>query len=129
MITGFEEYTKELSQPEKEVLPYIAGYLERAQGPLTNYGMQMLLRNDLRWYPSAPRIRKIINVIRRSGRVTLLLSNSKGYYRANTKKEALDYLTSLDERIQAIQAIRVAIQDQVDAAFEPAGHGQLNMTL
>jgi len=61
---------------------------------------------------SAPRIRKIINYIRRTNLVPCLVSTSKGYFVSSDKEELENYIQSLSERAEAILAIRKALINQ-----------------
>jgi len=112
MITGFEEYTKELTTTEKELLSYVVEWLNEEDSWITNDQLGALSVAKLNWSPGSPRIRKIINVIRRAGIIPCLIATSKGYKRARTNYEMVDYIKSLDERVSSIQAIRAALAKQ-----------------
>ena len=69
MINGFEGYTDELSDHEKELLPaFIAGLKTKIgkENAITNKAIQKAFQENDKWNISIPdaRVRKIINFIR-----------------------------------------------------------------
>jgi len=61
---------------------------------ISNTDMLLKLRQS-GYKTSAPRIRKILHILRVSGRVPGIISNSKGYYIATTQEEFVTYIQSL----------------------------------
>jgi len=117
MITGFEEYTHELTEQERPYLPVIVDILKHRKG--IKYAIK---NNEIAHRSFNPgrsiiltgaRVRKMINVIRRYNLVPCLVSSSKGYYVASTKLEVLTYIQSLEERISAIGAVKIAMTQQM----------------
>jgi hypothetical protein len=117
MITGFEAYTKELT-------PYEAGILLPAivRGMTSKLGKHNAVTNrkaidgmrraglDI----TGPRFRKILHIIRVSGIIEGIVGTSKGYYIACNDDEWRNYLKSINERLEHIQALRDALTNQFD---------------
>ena len=117
MITGFEEYTKELTKYEREqILPrMIKGIRSNigAGNPITNRAAIEAMRQrglDI----SDSRFRKIMHVIRVSGMVEGIVANSNGYFIAETVEEWESYIKGLNERIRHITTMKRAIDNQFD---------------
>ncbi len=117
MITGFEEYTEELNDYERDVLlPLIVPVWKNRRGrdrSITNKTFIKRLRNEGHRI-DGPRFRKIMHVIRVSGMVPGILATSDGYYVAQTEEEWEDYIRSINERLHHITALRNAIEKQYD---------------
>lgn len=118
MLYGFSAETAPLSEYEREtLLPVIVKCLSRHIGKdnaITNEAMrEALALHGYRKIGSA-RIRKIINHIRVNGLIECLMATSDGYYITKDKDEMLDYVLSLQSRIEAIQVVLEAMIEQHD---------------
>lgn len=117
MITGFEQYTAELSEYEaNKLLPAILAGMKSKIGKANAISStQAIEKMKAAGYKiTAPRFRKILHVIRVSGMVPGILGDSSGYYIANSYDEWTSYLTSINERLRHIQSLRDAITNQYD---------------
>lgn len=117
MINGFEGYTDELSDHEKELLPaFIAGLKNKVgkENAITNKAIQKAFQENDKWNISIPdaRVRKIINFIRIKGLVPGLCASSNGYYVAKDQEEYTAYMEGLNDRIQAQIAVWDALKKQ-----------------
>jgi len=63
------------------------------------------------------RLRKIINYIRVKNLIIGLMATSNGYYIAESKSEMIDYIDSLKGRENAIKAVRVAMENQMNVMY------------
>lgn len=115
MITGFEEYTRELDDYERlKLLPAIIS------GMKTKIGKQnaitatdaIKLMKQYGFKISGPRFRKVMHVIRVSGMVKGIVGTSQGYYIANSRDEWTKYLTSINERAKHIVSLQDALTSQ-----------------
>lgn len=114
MLTNFEEITAELTEYEMKLVPMIVRKLNLKIGEwnatTSTHVIKVFKENGLKM--SGPRWRKIINYIRVNNLVSLLISTSKGYYRATTDEEVRNYLESLKQRINSITTVYDAIENQ-----------------
>ena len=109
MLNGFEQHTAPLSVGEMIYIPRLVDALSHAQGKdlaVTNNELRRLFGLD------APRVRKLINHIRKEGLVPCLIASNKGYYVAQSGKELRGYTESLRGRESAIRAVREKIERQ-----------------
>jgi len=118
MLSGFEDYTVELTTEEKEFARYLARALEHRIGKkkaVTSTRMSKALLDQYQIQVSGARIRKIVQYIRLNKMTRgCLLANSKGYYIETNKKAVRDYLESLQQRIMAINAMSKALEETLD---------------
>ena len=117
MITGFEEYTKDLDQYEMKVLlPAMVNGMKTKLGERNAISATDAIKKmkEAGMKISGPRFRKIMHVIRVSGMVKGIVGTSKGYFIANTYDEWTKYLNSINERLTHIKSLRDAITDQYD---------------
>lgn len=115
MITGFEEYTKELSLYESSVLlPAILLGMENKIGKSNAIKNCIAIKKmkELGYKISDARFRKIMHIIRVSGMIKGIVATSDGYYIAHNSTDYAYYIKSLDERIQHITNLRNALQKQ-----------------
>ncbi len=116
MLHGFENETRPLNGYEKNtLLPIIVRGLSSKTGAanaVSNGHICISLRNK-GYKATEVRIRKIINHIRIHGLVTCLIASGKGYYRAESRQEVVDYIESLKGRENAIKAVRMALEKQI----------------
>ena len=116
MIIRVEEYTKELTEYERDILlPAMVRGLRskigKSKAITNNQAIKMLKEagyevSDTRW-------RKVVHAIRCSNLVPCLLASSAGYYIATEREDAEEYLQSLDERIRSIQEVRNSLEEQI----------------
>lgn len=112
MIKSFERHTNRLTDFErKEILPKVVTILSN------RIGRDKALKNDtivgmLDNATTPPRMRKIINYIRRSGLVKGLVASSTGYYVAESEQDLIEYEQSLKGRERAIREVRMSIRKQ-----------------
>lgn len=130
MITGFENYTHELTEYEmKAIVPKLqitfVGRIGKGKA-ISNKQMCNFL-SDHGINTSEPRIRKMIHYLRVTGRVKLLMSNSKGYYIAETRTELEEHIKSLRQRISSIVMVADVLAIQSDA--KDFGNDQYNLDL
>lgn len=115
MITGFEEYTCDLTGYEKEeLLPSIVQSMKKYKGEghaIKNVIAVKALQSK-GYKISEARFRKLMHIIRTSGMIEGIVATSKGYYIAQTEEEWSSYLKSINERIEHIQALEKALHEQ-----------------
>ena len=115
MIKGFENITYRLTAEEYTIAEKIAERL------VQNVGKAMAVNNtriseyikSLGHKVSGARIRKILNFIRTSGRVNMLIASKGGYYVTTSVVEMTDYIESLTDRIRAQEFLRASMQKQL----------------
>lgn len=102
MIKGFEEYTSNLTDEEKDIAREVWRILDKTNAPMTNKEIcKKLAGTGLN--TSAPRLRKMINWMHIKGHLPRLIATSKGYHFAKNRQELSDYAESLKGRIMAIE--------------------------
>lgn len=109
MITGFEDYTADLSEHElKHFVPNFIKQLSNKIGEKNAVTSSQIKKgySTIGVKIEGPRIRKIINYIRCRNLVPGLIASSKGYYVATNKQDLDRYIKSLNERIASIQQVR-----------------------
>ena len=119
-IIGFENITEPLTEYEiNSLLPRVAEILSHCVGKKNAIRNKTICDRLKRegfdsTKISEPRMRKIINVIRRTKNfVPFLIANSNGYYIAETKEEVECYAESLKERATAIFEVRQSLLDDL----------------
>lgn len=120
MLKGFEEQTEPLNEYEERVLlpVVIIGLTNKVgkENAVTNsYVCRKMKGNG--YQISESRLRKIINHIRVRGLVVGLIATSDGYYIAESREQISDYIESLRGRENAIKAVRLAIENQMEAMY------------
>jgi hypothetical protein len=108
MITNFEEYTKELTENERDFILPILVKVIRARtkdNPISNPVIVKNLQDKFNIKTSEPRIRKIIACIRTTGLIVRLVGTSKGYHSTNDRQEILDYIETMEQRKSAISLV------------------------
>lgn len=108
MIKNFEEVTKELTEDELSIIPYLVkGFTGHdAISPIKsdeiiskmNY---FLITNEFKVRMTGPRLRKCCNYIR-SNSIIPLIATSEGYYVSWNKEEIEYQIKSLRQRAQSI---------------------------
>lgn len=107
MIEGFEKETSPLSEEEKNLLPVFVRCLSKKIGKKNAVSNKKIEKGFKKQSIeiASPRVRKIINHIRRNHLIPNLCACSSGYYCAENDKELKEYLTGLRQRISAIQEV------------------------
>ena len=117
MLESFEQFTKPLTEYESEILlPKMIKGLEHHVGEdsiITNAQMRKGFERQGLEVGDA-RIRKLISHIRIHGLVERLIATGKGYYVTNCVEELERYILSLRKRVAAIQAIIMALVEQLE---------------
>lgn len=117
MITTFENITFDFTEVERtELLPFLEKKL-----PL-NKGKQKITTNKKicaffkrhGYKVNGARVRKMIQYLRVTGKVPLLIATGKGYYVATKTEEVYKHIQSLKEREASIAATREALQKQLE---------------
>ena len=115
MITGFDDITHELTAEESGYVKYVCDILKQRIGKdlaITNGEISRMLKSRIGDNVTGPRMRKIINFIRRAGMVPCLLSNSQGYFVSYNELEVQAYIKSLTERADAIRQVAISLKRQ-----------------
>jgi hypothetical protein len=108
MIINFEQYTHELTDEEKKMVPrIIQGIVKRVgrKKAITNAEICKVLQSEgfnVTPKKSGARIRKIFNFIRSTGIIRNVVATSDGYFIATTQKDLDDYRESVNARATAI---------------------------
>lgn len=108
MITGFESYTYDLTDNEKELVPlFVRSFQKRIgkENAVTATDIQKKL------IISGPRIRKIIHYITVNYLVRGLIGTSNGYYISKDKEEVKRAILSLGQREEAIRQRRLVLEE------------------
>lgn len=120
MIDGFEKETQELNEYELTVLlPLIIRGLQTKIGENKAITSTLAIKKlkESGHKISGPRFRKIVNHIRVSGLIPLLLASSKGYYIAEKRSDVKRFIDSLDQRLNAITLVRDSLEYQYKMAI------------
>ena len=108
MINGFKEHTEPLNDYERgTLLPVIVRGLQTKIGvkmAITNKEIQLALAVIGYKKVTGPRVRKIINFIRRQGLIVNLVASSKGYYIENDIQERRKYVQGVKDRAASMLA-------------------------
>jgi len=121
MIKGFEEYTYELTNYEKELVEKLIKGLSLKIGR-NNAVTSTVICKSLNIV--GPRLRKLINHIRITNQLPGLCSTSKGYFVAENLGEIDDYIISLKQRIKSQVEVLNSIERQTVLW---GGSGQLSL--
>lgn len=125
MLTGFEEITHDLSDKEKDQAGHVWRVMQHSflnGQSITNAEISSLVEDEYGYSLSGPRIRKMINWMHTEGHLPRLIATSKGYSRAKTAKELLDYLKSIEGRLNSIHSRYKAIQRDLSQFDHVAQH-------
>lgn len=123
MLKGFEEQTQSLNDKEMELADILVKifvglhkkYYEQKglEGTIINSGQLIVfLKQQYNISISGARMRKIINYIRLNDMVPMLAASSNGYYICPDYDKQIEYVQSLNGRIEAIMAMRNAFMKQ-----------------
>lgn len=123
MIEGFAKESAPLNDIERdEFLPYIVKRLKNNVGAkmaVCNAKICKAISREFGQDIKESRLRKIINIIRRTGLIECLTANSKGYYVADNARDLQIYIESLKQRESAIKEVREALEYQFKRKFTP----------
>ena len=112
MIEGWEQETDDLNAAERELIPGICKGLSLRVGR----GQAVTAAEITKGFAArgvkvpGPRVRKLINHVRRHGLVPNLVASSAGYYVATDDEDKARYIRSLHARAEAILAVAAAFQ-------------------
>ena len=131
MLKGFEEQTNELSDYEKNVIvPILIRGFQNKVGQdkcITNKQICNSLNTEmtLKVKMNEPRIRKCIYYCRKNNLIPRLIATSKGYWIATTKQELVDWATTIQGRINAIQETLSYANNQISKWDNPTQQSKL----
>lgn len=115
MISGFDVETKPLDDFERiTVLPrVIAGFHLLAKSGLSVTSTAIIRKLSKEGITiTGPRLRKVINHIRTNDLVIGVVADGEGYRVVSTPEAMLEYLDSLDGRIESIRHMRDSLYRQ-----------------
>lgn len=121
MIDKFEKETKDLTDYEKRILlPIMVKCLSNHKGKdmAVSNALMCAKMSECGYQISDARVRKIINHIRINALVECLVASGQGYYVAQTEREMRTYIASLRSREEAIGAMRMALEQQLQGMKE-----------
>lgn len=122
MITGFEDFTNELTAGEIKIAEIVAKALSKRVGKnkiVTNGQMCRGLKAKKGIEISEVRIRKIIHELRVNNKIKRLIATARGYYVCNDINDLRQYVNSLQQRINSIEQIRTALSKQLNEFYQP----------
>lgn len=97
-----------LTEKEKDfIVPRLVSILKNRKGKekaITNKNLKKMLFS-MRYNTTMPRIRLMINHIRRSGKIKNLLATSNGYYCSEDIQEIRNYINSLRNRASEVNSV------------------------
>ena len=117
MLSGWEEETSPLTDEEKQWAEFIARIINKYHIGKENACTSTRIIDgieknfDVRIGPV--RVRKMIHEIRVTRQCKRLISSSKGYYIATDPMDQKRYIESLTQRIEAIQRIKDAAEEDL----------------
>ncbi len=106
MIPGFEDFTVDVVDSEKEVIVTLAISLRKRIGKdnaITNAQMRQAIFDWQNIKIGGPKMRKYIQYIRVHNMVPWLCANSSGYYVASTYEEWIKYREGYRSRCRSMQ--------------------------
>lgn len=120
MIAGFDSITSQLDDYEiRTVLPRIVSglsLLKQSGKTLSSTRIiERLYKEGITL--SGARLRKVINHIRINHIIRGIVADDKGYWVALKPEQILEYLDSLDSRIEAITAMRNALYEDYQEMY------------
>lgn len=124
MVTGFEEYTSELTPFEQEKIypKFIAAWKCRQNNELIT--MKQMLAGMNSWCEkqnfrrkngklfklTEPRLRKVIHQARVSGDLSKMIANSKGYFKTDDQDKIKDFIKSCRERANSFKEVADSLE-------------------
>jgi hypothetical protein len=106
MIDGFEQYTEDVKAEDLPTIKMLAKGLNARIGvdnAITNKDIRESFLEKKNLKIGDPKLRKFIQFIRAKRYVNNLCASSKGYYRAETKEEWLEYREGYRGRVKSMQ--------------------------
>lgn len=117
MLKGFEDYTAPLSENElRHEVQLLAKELIKHRGEdraISNGAIRDWFARNYGLRVGDTKVRAYINAIRTNGWCRHLIASSRGYYVATSVQEVEDYCRSLRGRENAIKAVRLSLQDEI----------------
>lgn len=114
MLNGFEFYTSDLSDYEKDVLLplFVSGFRDKVGREKAVTNKEIIAKLKPKGFKiSDARVRKLINHIRNHNLVPGLIATSEGYYVSRDQSEVNRYIESLAGREKAIARIKRGFQE------------------
>ena len=121
MITNFDKQKASLNEYETKILlPITVKCLSKhiGKGKVISNSQMWVKMAEFGYQISDTRVRKIINHIRINSLVECLIATGKGYYVAENEGEMKTYISSVKSREEAIQAMRMAVEEQLERMKE-----------
>ena len=121
MVKSFEDLTKKLSDQERRLVKETVRILRLSLGKasaIKNQEIASELETRTGIKIKGVRVRKIINEIRVLNLLPGLIAGPRGYYVASDEAEFLDYIQSLDDRLNAIKAVLRSLEDQFTEKYD-----------
>lgn len=113
----FEPETSKLSEYEMdELMPVMVKCLQNKVGKENAVSNRFMVEKmqEHGYDISEVRVRKIINFVRTNGIIECLIASNKGYYITKDKNEMKNYCHSLFQRQEAIEEVRLAMENQLE---------------
>lgn len=141
MVKNFESLTHELTENEEQIITYITPSLVSRRGAQSAINNAFICRqvNDRiksREYKAIEetfvltdvRLRKIIHEIRVRNIIPLLVSNSKGYFVAQTEEEVEATIDSMEQRARSMFAVSNILKEQYGQVYQTNYNERHNTT-
>lgn len=128
MIPGWEDYTEEIKKEEYEkYLRPIALSFEKRIGKENAIKGAVVCRKMQEYGRGLKltKLAKLIGFIRKHGIVKNLVSNQKGYWVATDIEECIMHIRSLQSRINEIERVRKAMEEQMVEKFGEPDFSQM----
>ena len=114
MIKGFEEFTHELTDYELTLVPKFINSFQNKIGVENAIKTSTIVEKmkAAGFKMSPPRVRKIVNYIRRTAKVKRLAATSKGYYIELDDSRWNEIVESMYQRADAIREVADKLKQQ-----------------
>ena len=117
MLKGFESHTQPLSENElRHEVQLLAREMIKHRGEdraMSNGSIRDWFARNYGIKVGDAKVRAYINAIRTNGWCRHLIASSRGYYVATSVQEVEDYCRSLRGRENAIKAVRLSLQEEI----------------
>lgn len=127
-MKNFEEITRPLSDVERRAVPIIVERFRKRPGKtnvVTSKTMIDGLKEHFGIELNDSRIRKIIQYIRLNGLLIGLVATSSGYFLTQNPKDLEEWIESLKQREEAIRAIRLTAEKDLQKINDGMKTGKL----
>ena len=117
-MKNFEDITFKLTSDELEIVPLIVERFRNKPGIsniITNAAICRRLKARRNIETNEPRVRKIVQYIRLKNILPGLIATSKGYYLTSNPIDLVDWLQSMNERRDALNATIAAGERDLQA--------------